>query len=286
MRRILLLFALAAGVAVVAVPSAGALTFPDDICPVRAGTVIKVCPSGETGKPYTYQLKGRDGTGCVPYVKFSLLNSAVPPGLSLTSDGLISGTPTTPGVYGFWIKMQDDKGAVSWCNDDAATEREFEITIVQGLQINQRESHLPPAQIGLHHRRPVQVLDAEKATGAQVGLQYRHASRFDALGQGAGADDGRGHRRGRGEHEHAGEQHSLDHRCLLASTCTTRATASAHRQEECHTQHPRPARFPMPASGDSPSPMPRPRGAAPDAACGTIGPHAFPERDVRCLARA
>jgi large repetitive protein len=148
MRRILLLVALAAGVAVVAIPSAGALTFPDDICPVRAGTVIRVCPQGETGKFYSYQLKGRDGTGCTPYVKFRMLNSALPPGLSLSSDGLISGTPTQAGTWDFWISMQDDKGAVSWCNDDESTEREFEMTIVQGLNIVQRQSSLPPAQLG------------------------------------------------------------------------------------------------------------------------------------------
>jgi Putative Ig domain len=149
MRRILLLVALAAGVAIVAVPSASALTFPDDVCPVQTGGILRICPQGETGKAYSYQLRGRPGTGCTPYVKFSTLNSSVPPGLSLSSDGLISGTPTTPGIYDFWIKMQDDKGAVSWCNDDAATEREFEITIVQGLTINQRQSHLPPAQLGV-----------------------------------------------------------------------------------------------------------------------------------------
>jgi len=148
MRRILLLAALAAGVAVVAIPSAGALTFPDDICPVKTGTVIRVCPQGETGKPYSYQLKGRDGTGCTPYVSFRLLNSALPPGLFLSSSGLISGTPTQAGTWDFWISMQDEKGAVDWCNDDESTERQFEMTIVQGLNIVQRQSSLPPAQLG------------------------------------------------------------------------------------------------------------------------------------------
>ena len=69
--RPLLLLVLAAAIAAVVVPSAGALTFPDDICPVMSGGTIRVCPPGTVGKPYTYQLKGRDGTGCVPYVKFT-----------------------------------------------------------------------------------------------------------------------------------------------------------------------------------------------------------------------
>src|SRR6266576_2606521 len=80
--RLLLLVVAAAAIAVVVVPAAGALTFPDDICPVRSGTVIKVCPTGETGKPYTYQIKGREGTGCVPEVKFRSIGT-MPPGLSI-----------------------------------------------------------------------------------------------------------------------------------------------------------------------------------------------------------
>ena len=143
--RLLLLLVAAAAICAVAVPSAGALTFPDDLCPVRTGTVIKVCPTGETGKPYRLQLRGREGTGCVPYVKFRV-DGTLPPGLSMTSDGLISGTPTQPGTWVFWVIMQDQIG-VEWCADNRATEKQFEISIVQGLQIQQRQSTLTPAQL-------------------------------------------------------------------------------------------------------------------------------------------
>jgi len=147
--RLLLLVAAAAAVAGIAVPSAGALTYPDDICPVLTGTVIKVCPQGEIGKPYSYQIKGRDGTGCVPYVTFKSIGT-MPPGLSISSNGLISGTPTQTGDYIFYISMQDipaSQGGVFWCGDDASTEKQFEISIVQGVQIQQRESVLTPGQL-------------------------------------------------------------------------------------------------------------------------------------------
>src|SRR6476619_5630417 len=106
--RLLLVAVAAAAIACIAVPAAGALTFPDDVCPVRSGTVIKVCPTGETGKAYSYQLKGRDGTGCVPYVIWKA--AGLPPGLSIDSgSGMISGVPTQTGTYVFWVTMTDVK---------------------------------------------------------------------------------------------------------------------------------------------------------------------------------
>jgi hypothetical protein len=147
--RLLLLVVAAAAIAGVVVPAAGALTFPDDICPVRDGTVIKVCPSGETGKPYSYQIKGREGTGCVPDVKFKSIGT-MPTGLSISSSGLISGTPTQAGTWVFWIDMQDIpswEGGAPWCADNRSTERQFEISIFAGLQIEQRQSTLTPGQL-------------------------------------------------------------------------------------------------------------------------------------------
>jgi len=147
--RFLLVAVAAAAIAGIAVPAAGALTFPDDVCPIRSGTVIKVCPSGETGKSYSYQIKGREGTGCVPDVKFKA--DGLPPGLSIESgSGWITGIPTQAGTYVFWITMSDvpaDQGGAPWCADDRTTEKQFEITILQGLQIQQRQSTLTPAQL-------------------------------------------------------------------------------------------------------------------------------------------
>lgn len=147
--RPLLLLAVAAAVAAVVVPSASALAFPDDVCPVITGSTIRLCPQGTVGKSYSYQLRGREGTGCVPNVTFKA-TGALPTGLSLSSSGLISGTPTAAGDWIFWVSMRDIpswEGGPSWCSDDKSTERQFEIVIVQGIQIVQRQSKLPPAQL-------------------------------------------------------------------------------------------------------------------------------------------
>lgn len=61
-------------------------------------------PSGLVGQPYSYQVEA--SAGCKPY-EFSQGSGGLPPGLSLSSSGLISGTPTQPGTWGFWIKAKE-----------------------------------------------------------------------------------------------------------------------------------------------------------------------------------
>jgi large repetitive protein len=152
--RILLLVVAAAAVAGVFASTAGALAFADNPCPITPPGIIKICPEGETGKPYTLQLLGRTGTGCYgdntvsPYVTWSIIGgTALPTGLTMDSSGLITGTPTTAGKDDFWVQMQDHSGTPFWCSDNEATQREFEITILPGLQIVQRQSTLGPAQL-------------------------------------------------------------------------------------------------------------------------------------------
>jgi hypothetical protein len=166
--RLLLLLALAAAVAGVAVPSASALTFPDEICPVAQGTVIKVCPPGEVGKPYSMQIKGREGTGCVPYVRFKSVGT-MPPGLAIGTDGLISGTPTNAGEWTFWIEMKDIpnwEGGDPNCYDDKSTEKQFSITIVPGINILQNA--LNPRVTFLNKPYPGFQLSASGASGSST----------------------------------------------------------------------------------------------------------------------
>src|SRR6476620_10645696 len=80
--KILVLVAVAA---LVIAPAAFALRFTDDSYNT---------PTGETGKGYSFQFHGAGGCGpALPY-QYKMLAGSLPPGLSLSSSGLISGTPT------------------------------------------------------------------------------------------------------------------------------------------------------------------------------------------------
>ncbi len=50
--------------------------------------------------------------GVIPY-SWSLAAGVLPAGLSLSSSGIISGTPTTVGTYGFTVKVTDSKATVA-----------------------------------------------------------------------------------------------------------------------------------------------------------------------------
>jgi len=114
--------------ALVIVPAALALRFTDE---------SYIFPVGETGKPYSKQLDGTGGCGpALPY-QYKILGGSLPPGLSMSSSGLISGTPTVGGGWSFWVELRDqDPPSASWCIVSSA-QREFSITVVQGLNIKQ-----------------------------------------------------------------------------------------------------------------------------------------------------
>lgn len=62
-------------------------------------------PDGVTGQPYNQTLQAGGGT---PPLTWSLTaGSALPPGLSLSSGGAITGTPTTAGTFNFTVQAQD-----------------------------------------------------------------------------------------------------------------------------------------------------------------------------------
>ncbi|HKP85896.1 MAG TPA: putative Ig domain-containing protein [Blastocatellia bacterium] len=62
------------------------------------------------GVPYSQQLSASGGA--TPYT-WSLTSGALPPGLSLSSAGLISGTPTTSGGFGFTVTVRDRNNATA-----------------------------------------------------------------------------------------------------------------------------------------------------------------------------
>jgi putative Ig domain-containing protein len=81
-----------------------------DISPPPQLTVLSpsALPVAAVGVPYRYELKATAGTAPYAWVKKKKKKfGALPEGLSLSSDGVISGTPTTQGVSNFTILVSD-----------------------------------------------------------------------------------------------------------------------------------------------------------------------------------
>jgi hypothetical protein len=66
-------------------------------------------PVGKVGTPYSHTVEWKPGTGCPPYT-YAVVGGAFPPGLTLSSNGHISGTPTQAGTYTFYIRQTDNCG--------------------------------------------------------------------------------------------------------------------------------------------------------------------------------
>ncbi|UZK66222.1 putative Ig domain-containing protein [Sphingomonas sp. M1-B02] len=75
--------------------------------PVLAITTATPLPAGKVSSAYSRTLAGSGGT--TPYA-FSLAAGALPPGIGLSTGGLLSGTPTTAGDYAFTVRLTDSSG--------------------------------------------------------------------------------------------------------------------------------------------------------------------------------
>jgi hypothetical protein len=98
--RLLRAFALVALLAGVFASSASAGGYTDE---------SYFTPVGKVGTPYSHTVEWKPGTGCPPYT-YAVVGGAFPPGLTLSSNGHITGTPTQAGTYTFYIRQTDNCG--------------------------------------------------------------------------------------------------------------------------------------------------------------------------------
>ena len=73
------------------------------VSPVR--TRQTTLPHATLGVTYSLQLVGAGGTA--PYRDWSVESGALPPGLTLSATGVVSGTPTAPGTFSFVVTLVD-----------------------------------------------------------------------------------------------------------------------------------------------------------------------------------
>jgi len=75
-------------------------------CPPLQVTTTSPLPDGQVGSYYSFQLQA---AGCYEPFNWSLTpgSAALPPNLNLAPDGTLSGTPTAPGTYSFYVRVTD-----------------------------------------------------------------------------------------------------------------------------------------------------------------------------------
>jgi large repetitive protein len=131
LKRFALIVTLAALVAGVASTPGSTASF-DDSRPCPAAGPLLVCPTMYVGQPVQLQLIAL--RGCDVY-RWEIVNGALPPGLSMSSSGLVSGTPTAAAQTQPWVWVHDltaSEGGPSWCAGDNHSERQFVFTVVGG----------------------------------------------------------------------------------------------------------------------------------------------------------
>ena len=80
--------------------------FSINVSPVGTLTITtSTLPDGTTGTAYAATLAATNGSGT--YTWSLAAGSTLPPGVILSSNGQLSGTPTTPGSYSFTIQVSD-----------------------------------------------------------------------------------------------------------------------------------------------------------------------------------
>ena len=108
---------------------------------ISACPVITVSPSslpnGQVGSPYSQQLSASGGTG--PYTYF-VTSGSLPPGISLSSGGLLSGTPTSNGTFNFGVTAVDANSCPG--------SRNYSLFIGACPAISVSPSSLPSGQVG------------------------------------------------------------------------------------------------------------------------------------------
>lgn len=85
--------------------ASGTGTILDDDAPVQITTTT--LPTGYSGTAYSQTIQATGGTGALTFL---VLSGAVPPGLTLSSSGTISGTPTAAGSFTFTVRAEDPNG--------------------------------------------------------------------------------------------------------------------------------------------------------------------------------
>jgi large repetitive protein len=143
---ILVLALSAAAVAVVSDAPAGGIS--DEPCPNVAGENTNTCPPSKVGTPYSIRFVETEGSGCGPGKQtFHFDSGVLPPGLTLASDGMLSGIPTQVGTFRFYVEMREPQDDPANCAGKR-TQKQFTLKICRQLSIVSSPAFAPRAEVG------------------------------------------------------------------------------------------------------------------------------------------
>ena len=95
------------------------------------GVVQEPLPVGTTGQAYAYQFKVHGGN---PPYTYSVLPDVLPPGLSLSPSGWLTGFPLEAGSWTFFVE-----GSYTYHSDPPRfSQRQFKLDVITGLSIRNR----------------------------------------------------------------------------------------------------------------------------------------------------
>jgi large repetitive protein len=150
---------------VIATPGSAASFVDSTPCP--ASGPLLVCPAGQVGQSYNVQLLARGG--CDLY-RWEIVNGSLPTGLSMSSDGKVTGVPTAATEVVPWVIVHDllpSEGGYSWCIGDNHSERQFVFSVAPGLSI--QDQSIPGGTIGQDYSKQLTVWSVTSLNPVQGG---------------------------------------------------------------------------------------------------------------------
>jgi hypothetical protein len=164
LKRLFLLVCSVGAASLVLVPGAAAGNFDEEKMGC-GGENPATCPTGTVGQPYsmTIYLVPPDGGrgedfGCAT---FHVTSGTFPPGLSISDEGFVKGTPTEAGIFQFYLTVQYDKETS--CHKPASDDQFIirinpggpPVPIVPPLSISS-PTPIPPVTVGTAYTLPMQ----------------------------------------------------------------------------------------------------------------------------------
>jgi hypothetical protein len=123
--RVLSVAAIACLAALTIVSGAPAGDFADEPCAAQGD--VYVCPAATAGASYSLDIKLKEPwPNCT---EFRVTSGSFPPGLSISDEGQIRGTPTTAGSYTFYLTVYWKSGGDAGCVSQSPSDRLFRIDV-------------------------------------------------------------------------------------------------------------------------------------------------------------